>query len=49
MATAYSGTGMTYGTVAAQMLADFALGRQKSYAKLYDPARKKPASISRTS
>jgi glycine/D-amino acid oxidase-like deaminating enzyme/nitrite reductase/ring-hydroxylating ferredoxin subunit len=45
MATGYSGTGMTYGTLAAMLLNDFASGRENRYAKLYDPARKKIGSI----
>jgi glycine/D-amino acid oxidase-like deaminating enzyme/nitrite reductase/ring-hydroxylating ferredoxin subunit len=45
MSTCYSGTGMTYGTLAALMLTDFALGRPNRFAKLYDPARKKMGSI----
>ena len=45
MSTGYSGTGMTYGTLAAMLLADFAQERENRFAKLYDPARTKPASI----
>ncbi len=41
MSTGYSGTGMTYGTLAAMLLSDFALGRENRYAKLYDPSRTK--------
>lgn len=41
MSTGYSGTGMTYGTLAAMMLADFALERENRFAKLYDPGRTK--------
>jgi glycine/D-amino acid oxidase-like deaminating enzyme/nitrite reductase/ring-hydroxylating ferredoxin subunit len=41
MSTGYSGTGMTYGTLAAILLSDFALGRRNRYADLYDPGRKK--------
>lgn len=40
MSTAYSGTGMTYGTLGAMLLADFAMERENAYAKLYDPGRK---------
>ncbi|HUP63608.1 MAG TPA: FAD-dependent oxidoreductase [Thermoanaerobaculia bacterium] len=45
MSTGYSGTGMTYGTLAAMLFSDFALERENRFAKLYDPARKKIASI----
>ena len=45
MSTGYSGTGMTYGTLSAMLLADFALGRENRFAKLYDPARKNVGSI----
>ncbi|HEX2121628.1 MAG TPA: FAD-dependent oxidoreductase [Thermoanaerobaculia bacterium] len=45
MSTGYSGTGMTYGTLAAMLLADFALERENRYASLYDPSRKKLGSI----
>jgi glycine/D-amino acid oxidase-like deaminating enzyme/nitrite reductase/ring-hydroxylating ferredoxin subunit len=45
MSTAYSGTGMTYGTLSAMLLADFALGRENRVAKLYDPDRKNAGSI----
>ena len=45
MSTAYSGTGMTYGTLAAMMLSDFALEKENPYAKLYDPKRTKVGSV----
>ena len=45
MSTGYSGTGMTYGTLAAMLLSDFALERENRFAKLYDPARKNTGSI----
>lgn len=45
MSTGYSGTGMTYGTLSAMLLADFALERENRFAKLYDPGRKKVGSI----
>jgi len=48
MSTGYSGTGMTYGTLAAILLTDFALERENPYAKLYDPARRKIGSILET-
>ncbi|HVS01731.1 MAG TPA: FAD-dependent oxidoreductase [Thermoanaerobaculia bacterium] len=45
MATGYSGTGLTYGTLAAMLLTDFALERENPYARLYDPTRKKLGSM----
>jgi Rieske Fe-S protein len=45
MSTGYSGTGMTYGTLGAMLLSDFALERENPYAALYDPARKSLGSI----
>ena len=45
MSTGYSGTGMTYGTLAAMLLADFAMERENRFAELYDPSRKKLGSI----
>jgi glycine/D-amino acid oxidase-like deaminating enzyme/nitrite reductase/ring-hydroxylating ferredoxin subunit len=45
MATGYSGTGMTYGTLGAMLLADFTRGRENRFAKLYDPARKNIRSL----
>jgi glycine/D-amino acid oxidase-like deaminating enzyme/nitrite reductase/ring-hydroxylating ferredoxin subunit len=45
MSTGYSGTGMTYGTLSAMLLTDFALERENRFAKLYDPSRKKVGSI----
>lgn len=45
MSTGYSGTGMTYGTLAAMLLADFALERENRFAELYDPGRKKVGAI----
>lgn len=45
MATGYSGTGMTFGTLAAMLLADFALERENPYAALYAPTRTKIASV----
>jgi glycine/D-amino acid oxidase-like deaminating enzyme/nitrite reductase/ring-hydroxylating ferredoxin subunit len=45
MSTGYSGTGMTYGTLSAMLLSDFALGRENRFAKLYDPKRKHIGSI----
>lgn len=43
--TGYSGSGMTYGTVAAMLLADFALERENRFAGLYEPKRTKVGSI----
>jgi glycine/D-amino acid oxidase-like deaminating enzyme/nitrite reductase/ring-hydroxylating ferredoxin subunit len=44
-ATAYSGTGMTYGTVAAMLLSDLVLGRANPYTELFAPRRTKLKSI----
>jgi glycine/D-amino acid oxidase-like deaminating enzyme len=41
-ATGYAGNGMTYGTLAAMVVTDLILGRENSYAALYDPTRVKP-------
>ena len=45
MSTAYSGTGMTYGTLSAMLLSDFALEKENRFAKLYDPSRRKIGAI----
>lgn len=45
MSTGYSGTGMTYGTLAAMILADLALGRENRFADLYSPSRTKAMSV----
>jgi Rieske Fe-S protein len=45
MATGYSGTGMTYGTLGGMLLADFALGRENRFASLFDPDRKSIRSV----
>jgi glycine/D-amino acid oxidase-like deaminating enzyme len=45
MATGYSGTGMTYGTLGGMLLADFALGRENRFARLYHPERKSVRSV----
>jgi glycine/D-amino acid oxidase-like deaminating enzyme/nitrite reductase/ring-hydroxylating ferredoxin subunit len=45
MSTGYSGTGMTYGTLSAMLLSDFALERENRFAKLYDPSRKSLGAI----
>ena len=41
MATGYSGTGITYGTVAGLLVADLALGRDNEWSQVFDPARLK--------
>jgi Rieske Fe-S protein len=41
VATGYSGTGMTLGTLAAMMNTDLILGRENPYQSLYDPTRLK--------
>jgi len=38
--TGYSGSGMTYGTIAGVLLTDLIIGKTNILAKLYDPARK---------
>jgi len=43
VATGFSGTGMTFGTVSALVLADAVLGRQNPWAELYDSGRLKPS------
>jgi glycine/D-amino acid oxidase-like deaminating enzyme/nitrite reductase/ring-hydroxylating ferredoxin subunit len=45
MSTGYSGTGMTYGTLAAMLLSDFALERENRFAKLYSPSRTKAMAV----
>ncbi len=42
IATGFSAHGLTYGTVAAQILADQILGRENPYADLYSPTRLNP-------
>ncbi len=39
VATGYSGNGLTFGTVAAQVVADIIAGRVNPYAELYSPTR----------
>lgn len=41
VATGFSGTGMTWGTLSAMILSDLILGRQNPYAALYDATRVK--------
>ena len=43
VATGFSGTGMTFGTVSALVLADAVLGKPNPWAELYDAGRLKPA------
>jgi Rieske Fe-S protein len=43
VATGFSGTGMTFGTVSALVLTDAVLGRPNPWAELYDAGRLKPA------
>lgn len=43
VATGFSGTGMTLGTLAAMINSDLILGRQNPYQALYDPSRVKPS------
>ncbi|MCY2994074.1 MAG: FAD-dependent oxidoreductase [Planctomycetota bacterium] len=45
--TGDSGMGMTYGTIAGILLTDLILGRENSWAKLYDPARKTVNALAR--
>ncbi|OJH37832.1 FAD-dependent oxidoreductase [Cystobacter ferrugineus] len=47
VATGFSGTGMTFGTLAAMILSDLILGRDNRYASLYDATRVKPVAGAR--
>jgi glycine/D-amino acid oxidase-like deaminating enzyme/nitrite reductase/ring-hydroxylating ferredoxin subunit len=40
IATGFSGTGMTYGTIAGMLLTDLVQGRRNAWAETYDPSRK---------
>jgi glycine/D-amino acid oxidase-like deaminating enzyme/nitrite reductase/ring-hydroxylating ferredoxin subunit len=42
VATGYCGNGMTYGTIAARLLADLLTDRANRWSEVYDPARFKP-------
>lgn len=42
VATGFSGTGLTFGTVAGMLMSDFILGRTNAWADLYRPSRVKP-------
>lgn len=47
--TGYSGTGLTYGVMAAMIMSDMILGRENRWAETFDPKRIKPlASAKRT-
>jgi glycine/D-amino acid oxidase-like deaminating enzyme/nitrite reductase/ring-hydroxylating ferredoxin subunit len=48
VATGFSGTGMTFGTVSALVLADAVRGRPNPWAELYDAGRLKPATSAGT-
>jgi Rieske Fe-S protein len=39
IATGFSGTGMTYGTISGMLLTDLIQGRENAWAKTYDPSR----------
>jgi glycine/D-amino acid oxidase-like deaminating enzyme/nitrite reductase/ring-hydroxylating ferredoxin subunit len=41
VATGYSGNGMTFGTLAGMMAADYVAGRKNPWTDLFDPSRKK--------
>jgi glycine/D-amino acid oxidase-like deaminating enzyme/nitrite reductase/ring-hydroxylating ferredoxin subunit len=47
VATGFSGTGMTFGTLAGMILADAIAGRENPFAKLYDAGRVKPLAQAR--
>ncbi len=42
VATGFSGTGLTFGTVAGMLIADSILGRKNAWGELYRPSRVKP-------
>ncbi|MCP3098147.1 FAD-dependent oxidoreductase [Myxococcus sp. K15C18031901] len=42
VATGFSGTGMTFGTLAGMLLTDLILGNESPFTALYSPSRKKP-------
>lgn len=48
LATGFRKWGMTTGTVAAMILTDMILGRENSWAKVYDPSRFKPLESAKT-
>jgi glycine/D-amino acid oxidase-like deaminating enzyme/nitrite reductase/ring-hydroxylating ferredoxin subunit len=43
VATGFSGTGMTFGTLSGMVLTDLVLGRPNAWAQLFEPGRVKPA------
>ncbi len=45
VATGFSGTGLTFGTVAGMLMADLVLGRSNPWRELYRPSRVTPAAI----
>ena len=45
IATGFSGTGMTYGTISGMLLTDLIQGRKNEWAELYDPSRVTPGAI----
>ena len=45
IATGFSGTGMTYGTISGMLLTDLIQARQNEWAGLYDPSRVTPGAI----
>lgn len=45
--TGYSGTGMTFGTLAAMITSDLILGRENPWARLFDATRVKPIASAR--
>ncbi|MBX3466430.1 MAG: FAD-dependent oxidoreductase [Planctomycetes bacterium] len=47
VSTGYSGTGLTYGTVGAQLLSDLIQGHDNGWAELYSPSRVKPIASAR--
>jgi Rieske Fe-S protein len=47
IATGYSGTGMTFGTIAGMVLSDLIIGNQNPWADLYDATRVKPFAAAR--
>jgi glycine/D-amino acid oxidase-like deaminating enzyme/nitrite reductase/ring-hydroxylating ferredoxin subunit len=42
IATGFSGTGMTYGTISGMLLTDLIQGRKNEWAEIYDPSRVTP-------
>lgn len=46
VATGYSGSGITNGTLAAKIICDQIVGRENIYSEIYDPSRKTAATLS---